>query len=235
MIKFEHLEVVGLEPALRGMRNPYDSWDKSDSEWQSANFCDADFVIGDADMELCETLNKGGSVNAKYRRFINVYVDITAPLYWWKEFDTYRDGVEKNSCSTMHTIHKKEFTLDMFSTDHLDDLNRDAGIIAKNELQRMINYLNKLRKCYLDIDAEIKNNKELSTEQRIEMTSRRKAYWYQIIQLLPSSFNQKRTVMMSYEALANMYRWRHDHKLMEWREFCGVMASDLPYSTLFID
>lgn len=207
----DNWEVGGISHAMRGMRNPKDSWDKSDSEWVNANGCDADFVIGDADMELAQKLNAGGSVHAKYRRFIVCWADITAPLYWWKEFDTYRMGVEKNSCSTMHKIQSKEFTKDMFSTDHLNDLNPHLGIISGNLLQALINHLNKCREKFLE--------------------TKDKAYWWQMIQLLPSSWNQKRTVMMSYEALANMYYWRKNHKLNEWRDFCAWVES-LPYSEI---
>lgn len=213
MIEIDNTEVVGIDHAIRGMRNPMNSWDKSDSEWVSANFCDAEFVLGDNDLDLALKLNKGGSVHAKYRRFIICYADINAPLYWWKEFDTYRMGVEKNSCSTMHKIHSKEFTLEDFSTDHLSDLSKDIGTLATNQLQMTINHMNKCRELFLK--------------------TKDKAYWWQMIQLLPTSYNQKRTVMMSYEALANMYEYRKDHKLDEWRKFCNWVES-LPYSDLII-
>ena len=208
MIKIEYTEVVGIGHAIRGMRNPMNSWDKSDSEFIYDSHDWASFRVGEKDMELAQKLNKGGSVHAKYRRMIVVYCDIVAPLYWWKEFDTYRAGVEKNSCSTMHKIHSKEFTMDDFSTDHLDEN-------SKSHLQSLIYCLERARIMMKNSRSE-KNKKE---------------WWWQMIQLLPSSYNQRRTVMMSYEALANMYRWRKDHKLDEWRTFCSWIES-LPYSEI---
>ena len=204
MIKIENVVVVGFEQAFRGMRNPMNSWDKSDSEFKYDENDDLYFDLGDKDIELAKKLNKGGSVHAKYRRMIVVYCDIVAPLYWWKEFDTYRMGVEKNSCSTMHKIHSKEFTLDDFSHEHLEGLS-----IAF--LQITVDQMNACRELFIKTKG--------------------KHYWRQMIQLLPSSYNQRRTVMMSYEALANMYKWRKDHKLDEWREFCNWVEK-LPYSEL---
>ena len=195
MIKIENIEVVGWAHAIRGMRNPYDSWDKTDS----ALVIEPDkieFHIGNADHQLMDTLLKSGTDHSKFMRFVVCYMDITAPLYWWKEFDTYRMGVEKDSCSTMHTIAKKEFTLDDFSTDHMTEL-------SKATLSNLCVGLNARRKDYL--------------------RTKSKEEWWQIIQLLPSSYNQKRTVMCSYQALRSMYHARKNHKLSEWREFCGIL------------
>ena len=206
MIKIENVQVVGLDHAIRGMRNPMNSWEKSDSGYIEFSGKDY-FALGHNDEELALKLNKGGSVHAKYRRFIMCYMDITAPLYWWKEFDTYRMGVEKNSCSTMHKIHDKEFTLDDFSTEHLTHHSIDV-------LKLIIGDLNIYRNCYI----ETKNKNE----------------WWQMIQLLPSSYNQKRTVVCSYESLANMFEYRENHKLDEWVEFCKFVKSSLPYSQLIV-
>ena len=202
MIKIEHTEVYGWEAAIRGMRNPMNSWDKSDSE------CDVGF-IGDNDHDLMMRLAKGGSVHAKYRRMITVTCDITAPLYWWKEFDTYKVGTVANSCSTMHKIHAKEFTLDDFSHEHLFDdpvyqTNTDV-------LQFVVDALNFARNSFLETND--------------------KCYWWQMIQLLPTSYNQKRTVLMNYEVLVGMYRDRKNHKLDEWHTFCEWVEK-LPYSEL---
>ena len=203
MIKIENTDVCGWESAIRGMRNPMNSWDKSDSKWDG--FGDADgFTIGDNDLDLMKRLAKGGAVHAKYRRMITVYVDITAPLYWWKEFDTYKVGTVANSCSTMHKIHSKKLTLDDFSHEHLL-----SGSMF--QLHRTVDLLNEAREEYL----ETKN----------------KIYWLQMIQLLPSSYNQKRTIMLNYEVLVGMYRDRKNHKLDEWHTFCDWIKS-LPYSEL---
>ena len=203
MIKIEKTDVYGWDSAIRGMRNPMNSWDKSDSKWDG--FGDADgFTIGDNDLDLMKRLAKGGAVHAKYRRMITVYVDITAPLYWWKEFDTYKVGTVANSCSTMHKIHSKKLTLDDFSHEHLL-----SGSMF--QLHRTVDLLNEAREEYL----ETKN----------------KIYWLQMIQLLPSSYNQKRTVMLNYEVLVGMYRDRKNHKLDEWHTFCDWIKS-LPYSEL---
>ncbi len=205
MIKIEKTDVCGWESAIRGMRNPMNSWDKSDSKWDG--FGDADgFSIGDNDRSLMTRLAKGGAVHAKYRRMITVYVDIIAPLYWWKEFDTYKVGTVANSCSTMHKIHAKEFTLDDFSHEHLNEGN----IIL---LEHIIECLNEDCRDYVQ--------------------SKDKDDWWQMIQLLPSSYNQKRTVMLNYEVLVGMYRDRKNHKLDEWHTFCDWIES-LPYSELII-
>ena len=199
MIKIENTEVVGWEAAIRGMRNPMNSWEKSDSERKYESWHDMSggtFVIGPNDYDLMMRLAKGGSVHAKYRRMIVVYADITAPLYWWKEFDTYKVGTVANSCSTMHKIHEKEFTLEDFSTEHLSD-------ISKTILEDTIVRLNYCRDVYIGEVGQIK--------------PKDKDFWWQMIQLLPSSYNQRRTVMMNYEVLAEIYTWRKDHKLDEWR------------------
>lgn len=241
MIKLENYEVMGWEHAIRGMRNPMNSWEKSDSDYcgnhEQCDDCPAlnpedgacnlystygeglsdPMIIGPNDHELMMKLAKGGSVHAKYRRMIAVYVDITAPLYWWKEFDTYKVGTVANSCSTMHKIHEKEFTLEDFSTEHLID-----GYL--NTLKNTIPMLNCARVKFLE--AKTKPLKEES--KRAELM---KKYWWQMIQLLPSSYNQKRTVMLSYEVLANIYTWRKNHKLDEWPDFCKWIET-LPYSEI---
>jgi hypothetical protein len=199
MIKIEKTDVYGWDNAIRGMRNPMNSWDKSDSL-----FTMGDTFIGENDLSLMKRLAKGGAVHAKYRRMIVVYVDITAPLYWWKEFDTYKVGTVANSCSTMHKIHAKKFTLDDFSCEHLNEGN----LIFMNHL---IEILNEERTCFIE-------NKD-------------KDDWWQMIQLLPSSYNQKRTLMLNYEVLVGMYRDRKNHKLDEWHTFCDWIKS-LPYSRL---
>ena len=198
MIKLEKTKVYGFEEAVRGMRNPMNSWAKSDSMWSFG------VDIGENDWRLMTNLAKAGSVHAKYRRMITVYVDITAPLYWWKEFDTYKIGTVANSCSTMHKIHSKEITLDDFSHERL-------MITERNLLSQLIDVLNYNRMMY-----NKHNNKD---------------YWEQIIQLLPSSYNQKRTIMFNYEVLVGMYRDRKAHKLNEWVEFCKWIET-LPYSQL---
>ena len=217
MIKFENTEVMGWEHAIRGMRNPMNSWEKSDSLFISDRYLDdldeiklADMcgnrtpIIGKNDMDLMRRLAAGGPVHAKYRRMITVYVDITAPLYFWKEFDTYKVGTVANSCSTMHKIHAKEFTLEDFSCEHLSEPS------LKN--------LRSVIKCMNDYREEFLKDKD-------------KHNWWQMIQLLPSSYNQKRTVMLNYEVLANMYHSRKNHKLDEWRMFCDWIKA-LPYSEI---
>lgn len=238
MIKLENTEVVGWEHAIRGMRNPKNSWDLSDSafdvdstecekcpyniedEFMNCMEHSACLNIGPNDHKLMMDLAKGGPVHAKYRRMIVVYVDITAPLYWWKEFDTYKVGTVANSCSTMHKIHAKEFTLDDFSHEHLTD-----GSI--NILKCIICELNRYRSFYNRYD-------ELDDKNFMNgLITCKKDLWWQMIQLLPTSYNQKRTVMLSYEVLANMHHWRKKipHKLDEWLEF-GDWIESLPYSEI---
>ena len=218
MILIEKEEVLGWEHAIRGMRNPMNSWDKSDSEVNeevSENYPHNTFRhfdrLGSNDRDLMMKLANGGPVHAKYRRMIVVYVDITAPLYWWKEFDTYKVGTVANSCSTTHKIHAKEFTLDDFSHDHLT-------IQSEGVLLHIIKHLNMHRMAYLTTNTDVDlNYAALSDEACVRM---KKDIWWQMIQLLPSSYNQKRTVMMNYEVLAGIYIYRKDHKLDEWRKFC---------------
>ena len=238
MIKIENYEVLGWAHAIRGMRNPMNSWNKSDSypavDCKKCGVIERDGIcipkdhpecddfrclaIGPNDHELMMRLVNGGPVHAKFRRMITVYVDITAPLYWWKEFDTYKVGTVANSCSTMHKIHDKEFALEDFSCEHLTD-----GSI--NLLKDIICELNKYRSFYnryYGLDDKNFTNGPVTCKKDL---------WWQMIQLLPSSYNQKRTVMLSYEVLANIYEWRKNHKLDEWRDFCSWIES-LPYSEL---
>lgn len=226
MIKFENTEVVGWRHAIRGMRNPMNSWDKSDSGWQSLapsqrddyilisegdDYDFYDFWIGPNDAKLMENLSKAGTDHRKFMRMIAVYVDITAPLYWWKEFDTYKIGTVANSCSTMHKIHAKEFTLEDFSHEHLIDVEGEAIEFDNTPGD----YWNSM--AILDITVRVLN----MYRQRYLQTKDKK-YWWQMIQLLPSSYNQKRTVMMNYEVLANIYKSRKNHKLDEWSEHKNV-------------
>lgn len=247
VIKIEHTEVIGWEPAIRGMRNPMNSWELSDSVLCKGNggfedcrvsisgecprhedFRDDVFCIGEKDFDLMKRLRNAGTADRKFMRMITVYVDLTAPLYWWKEFKTYRAGkrfgddepdvftipedyleydIEMNSCSTMHKIHAKEFTLDDFSCEHLESDSLAA-------LESVIHTMNVHRKWFID-----------------NVLDNPKADWWQMIQLLPTSYNQKRTIMLNYEVLANMYKSRKNHKLDEWRDFCHWIES-LPYSEL---
>ena len=218
MIKFENTEVLGWEHAIRGMRNPMNSWEKSDSGWEEIWHTTVDkdkflmvqddgeyeYYLGPNDRKLMMNLRGAGTDHRKFMRMIVVYVDITAPLYWWKEFDTYKVGTVANSCSTMHKIAAKRFERDDFSHEHL----MDGGIYILNST---IDMLNEYRAQYLD--------------------SKDKKYWWQMIQLLPSSYNQRRTIMCNYEVLANIYKSRKDHKLDEWRDLCEWIET-LPYSEL---
>lgn len=244
MLKIENTEVIGWEAAIRGMRNPKNSWEKSDSGicpngtefgycyldhrkyCQRRNTDDPAFCIGPKDLDLMTRLRDAGTDHRKFMRMIAVYLDITAPLYWWKEFDTYKVGTVANSCSTMHKIAAKEFTFDDFSCEYIlksKDVNRPDNsccnwnwegceIIAPIDiLEETINMLNKARKMFLE--------------------TKDKKYWWQLIQLLPSSYNQRRTVMLNYEVLANIYKSRRNHKLDEWHTFCDWIET-LPYSEL---
>lgn len=242
MIKFENTEVVGWKHAIRGMRNPMNSWEKSDSRWYSIDapgtnpaaandkYLKEKYCIGDNDLDLMKRLRNAGTDHRKFMRMITVYVDITAPLYWWKEFDTYKIGTVANSCSTMHKIHDKEFDRGDFSYDHIPlgtdnyensldckkekmffPMNDDIYFSSEDVLDFTIRGLNHYRKLYLETND--------------------KKYWWQMIQLLPSSYNQKRTVMLNYEVLANIYKSRKNHKLDEWRAFCKWIES-LPYFEL---
>lgn len=235
MIKIEQQYIAGWEPALRGMRNPMNSWDESDTSYEISG----DAHIGPKDLGLGKRLSSGGDDHGKFTRMIMCWCDITAPLYWWKEFDTYRVGVEKNSCSTMHRVHCREFEPGMFSHEHLMSIPDSDSVVRSENLAdedflagtavleygdlayysprsflRMIcDVLNRYRKLYLE--------------------KKDKLYWWQIIQLLPSSYNQRRTVMMSYQALGNIYRQRRHHKLDEWQHFCDWVET-LPYAEEFI-
>lgn len=233
MITIEKQSVYGFMEAIRGMRNPMNSWDKSDSTnigW--------DINIGNNDYALMRKLAANGPVHAKYRRMIIVYADITAPLYWWKEFDTYKVGTVANSCSTMHRIHAREFTLDDFSIEHLSETGSISNANSPiNSLEHTINCLNWYRRLYLDC-LNLLEGREVVTSDDVlafgaglSITDAKKKCWWQMIQLLPSSYNQKRTVMLSYEVLANIYKHRKDHKLDEWRELCGWIET-LPVSSL---
>lgn len=240
MLKIENIEVLGWEHAVRGMRNPKNSWAKSDSGFlyegqktskhilvQSDKEGWMEFSIGPSDQKLMTTLRNAGTDHRKFMRMITVYLDITAPLYWWKEFDTYKVGTVANSCSTMHKIAAKEFTLDDFSHEHLDTF-RGLTMYAPQEyhfssldlLKLQVDVLNQWRTRYLNA---------LKTE--IETGLPAKDIWWQMIQLLPNSYNQKRTVMLNYEVLANMYKSRRNHKLDEWHTLCDWIES-LPYSKL---
>lgn len=222
MIKIENVEVMGWEAAIRGMRNPMNSWEKSDTGWYlmgtpgtnpaAANdkYLREKYCIGDNDLDLMKRLAKAGTDHRKFMRMIAVYLDITAPLYWWKEFDTYKVGTVANSCSTMHKIAKKEFEMSDFSCEHM----KPTSIKIMHDV---IDILNKYRADY--------NNPEA------EKLGVKKDYWWQMIQILPSSYNQRRTVMLNYEVLANIYKSRKDHKLDEWRTFCSWIET-LPYSEL---
>lgn len=219
MLKIENTEVMGWEHAIRGMRNPKNSWEKSDSNWRyvapaqrenhilASYFDDSEFWIGPNDADLMNRLRNAGTDHRKFMRMITVYLDITAPLYWWKEFDTYKVGTVANSCSTMHKIAAKEFTLEDFSHEHLD-------VVSRSCLEGVIHILNLNRDSF---------NKNAYDDPKIP--------WWQMIQLLPSSYNQKRTVMLNYEVLANIYKSRRNHKLNEWHTLCDWIER-LPYSEL---
>lgn len=247
MLKIKKTEVVGFEAAIRGMRNPKNSWEKSDSEFITSDGDHHDIcghsgpwfgsdgweevLIGENDLNLMTTLRNAGTDHRKFMRMIVVYLDITAPLYWWKEFDTYKVGTVANSCSTMHKIAAKEFTLDDFSHEHLfkeDDVGgmyysatAEEEFTSTDVLKVIIEALNVYRKTYMAVKADTVSDYDHMSKE----------YWWQMIQLLPSSYNQKRTVMLNYEVLANIYKSRKDHKLDEWHTFCDWIEG-LPYSEL---
>lgn len=212
MIKIENIETMGWKHTIRGMRNPMNSWDRSDSEF-NIGYSGTGMWLGANDKSLMKRLRNAGTDHRKFMRMITVYMDITAPLYWWKEFDTYKVGTVANSCSTMHKIHEKEFTIDDFSYEHLTVYNHDGEICRdfKGTLEDLIDELNIARKLFIE--------------------TKDKTWWWQMIQLLPSSYNQKRTVMLNYEVLANIYKSRKNHKLDEWQYFCKQIEN-LPYSEL---
>lgn len=198
MIKLERTSVMNLENAIRGARNPLSSWDRSDSFYDG----EGNFVLGEADLALAGRLAVSGSDHRKYLRQVFVSVDITAPIYWWKEFDTYKVGTVANSTSTMHKIHSKPFSADDFSHDHLTEEGRAA-------LDAMVSYLEFTRLAYVE--------------------TKDKKYWYDLIQLLPSGYNQMRTVTLNYENLINIYYARRNHKLDEWHTLCDWIKT-LPYA-----
>ncbi len=231
MLIIENTRVIGFEDAIRGMRNPMNSWQNSDSlfsyryndEMRTFDSQPYKIQIGPNDKDLMKRLASAGKDHAKYRRFIVVYADLTAPLYWWKEYDTYKVGTVANSCSTMHKIQAKEFNMNDFSFEHLFDqqddehacftdlpfAEKDVGICPQMLMCELIKMLNKYRELYLE--------------------TKDKRYWWQMIQLLPSSYNQRRTVMLNYEVLANIYPARKAHKLDEWHTFCDWIRN-LPES-----
>ena len=238
MIKIEDVEVMGMRKAIKGMRNAMNSWGKRDSRlffcheiicalcpYESLDSIECDnkshFIIGEKDIKLCKNLIKAGSPDRKFMRMIHVQADVTAPLYWWKEYDTYKVGTTTNSTSTMHTIHKKEFTLDDFSHEHFWDKTNEVhgsipGYLGKNSsdyLKDLLRYLNFIRTKFIE--------------------TKDKAYWWQMIQLLPSSFNQMRTIDLNYETLFSIYHQRKNHKLDEWEEFCKWIET-LPYMNEFL-
>ena len=227
MIKIENIETMGWEHAIRGMRNPMNSWGKSDSEF-NIGYSNTGMWLGANDKYLMKRLRNAGTDHRKFMRMITVYMDIIAPLYWWKEFDTYKVGTVANSCSTMHKIHEKEFTIDDFSCEHLIDENdselKIGDVVSHITLECVVIALNFYRNKFLE--AQKKPMKDES--KRAEVV---KKYWWQMIQLLPSSYNQKRTVMLNYEVLANIYKSRKNHKLDEWQHFCKQIEN-LPYSEL---
>lgn len=232
MLKISNFEVLGWEHAIRGMRNPMNSWAKSDSE---VSICECEHWphdvkksfarLGSNDLDLMKRLRNAGTDHRKFMRMITVYVDILAPLYWWKEFDTYKVGTVANSCSTMHKIHAKEFEPKDFSHEHLI-------YPSYQHLEKTIDILNVYRWCYVKY-ADLKNGVfPVSHEvgDIIENMSKNEIWW-QMIQLLPSSYNQKRTVMLNYEVLANIHKGRRNHKLDEWHTFCDWIE-ELPYSEI---
>ena len=225
MIKVEINEVMGIHSAMQGMRNPLDSWKKGDTIYSEEIMCDFEgcssfdndtimsgVFVGENDKALARKLIDAGPSHRKFMRQIFVSMNIKAPLYWWKEFDTYKVGTTANSCSTMHTITNKEFTIDDFSHDKM-------FLGVQRSLEDIVFHLNTLRTKYLN-----EENPDI-----------KKKYWYSIIQLLPSSYNQLRTVTMSYENLRNMYEQRKNHKLDEWRKFCNTIEKVLPYSNWITD
>lgn len=218
MIKIEHVVLASpeqMEFIIEGMRNPMNSWDKSDSELVTAGYDIVGFDLGKSDLDLMQRLANAGTDDRKFMRMMPVYARITAPLYWWKEFDTYKVGTVANSCSTMHKIQEKEFTLDDFSVEHLTKQ-------SKYVFEKIVDNLNISRAIYANWN-----------KQGYDMQREKKQVWWQMIELLPSSYNQTRNVMMNYEVLANIHKSRKNHKLDEWIEFCKWIET-LPYSDLMV-
>lgn len=226
MIKIENTSVVGWEAAIRGMRNPMNSWHLSDSGTCADKLCDCEnyvhchmsHCIGPNDLDLMTRLRNAGMDHRKFMRMIIVTFDLTAPLYWWKEFDTYKIGTVANSCSTMHKIHAKEFTLDDFSHEHLINeplVESEPGVVKQFNLQA---------ESLLEITVAV-----LNAAREMFLRTKEKKYWWQMIQLLPTSYNQKRTILLNYEVLANIYKSRRNHKLDEWVELCKWIEG-LPYA-----
>lgn len=254
MIKLEHVVLPSpeqMEFVIEGMRNPMNSWDKSDSctcvnmfedcgNYETCADCHhsdeifGNLAIGPNDLSLMKKLANAGTDHRKFMRMIPVMVRITAPLYWWKEFDTYKVGTVANSCSTMHKITEKEFALEDFSCEQLiydrDDPMREA-YHYKNCLNHTINGLNSAREHFLELNKKLKTPGISSLDEREKLAELQKQYWWQLIQLLPSSYNQTRNVMLNYEVLANIYPSRKNHKLDEWQEFCKWIEK-LPYHEL---
>lgn len=252
MIKIENVEVMGWEAAIRGMRNPMNSWEKSDSfipcyirtkchkcevnqkcsyYFESGVPYKKDEFIGPNDLDLMTRLRKAGTDHRKFMRMITVYLDITAPLYWWKEFDTYKVGTVANSCSTMHKIADKEFTLEDFSCEHLKSFYWDLS--TNNSVDSCVDAsgLHDASALYSPFGVLNLTIKSLNKCRKKYIETNDKRYWWQMIQLLPSSYNQRRTVMLNYEVLANIYKSRYNHKLDEWHDFCSLIEG-LDYSEL---
>lgn len=221
MLKIENVEVYGWKAAIRGMRNPMNSWARSDSGHVDAgNGRDSVFCIGEDDFDLMKRLAEGGSTHAKYRRMITVTLDIVAPLYWWKEFDTYKVGTVANSCSTMHKVHAKEFTLDDFSCEDLLCEMVDVDCFSGTDCN-----------CASPLDALDLTIEVMNHYREMYNATKDKRYWKQMIQLLPTSYNQRRTVLLNYEVLAAIYPDRRKHKLDEWHTVCDWIES-LPFSEI---
>ena len=223
MIKIEKTNVFGWEAAVRGLRNPMNSWDRIDSDYlrtEDGHIIASRYEIGPNDMGLMKRLRNAGTDHRKYLRMIHVQADVTAPLYWWKEFDTYKVGTVANSCSTMHKIHAKKFTIDDFSHEHLDGVSRD--MFMQNDNNQPYFFCSFEDMLYIQIEV-------LNRARKLYLETKDKKYWWQMIQLLPSSYNQKRTIDLNYENLINMYHARKNHKLDEWHDFCDWIES-LPYA-----
>ncbi len=253
-IKIENVDIHGLEAAIRGARNPMNSWEKSDSKScddmsecdKCPNYltCSCEYIIGPNDHKLLMNLCKGGSEESKWRRFVHVSMDIIAPLYWWKEFETYKVGTACNSCSTMHKIQAKEFTLEDFSCEHLFDWPKEIPVSFEDEDEANWHYENGAWLAYEDwddhdnwviveyaLDILKETITALNCYRKKFIETKDKKYWWQMIQLLPTSYNQRRTIDLNYEVLAKQYRERKDHKLDCWREYCEWIKT-LPYSEL---